>query len=105
VTSYYIREIKNLFVTGQTIPSMQVPGPHARKVSATAKLRTHYIAYKLLQKAKSNRMKLSKLMKFFPDTHELQMRQRLKVRLRSFLLPSSLSLLAAGAVREAYWIS
>lgn len=73
--------MKNLFVVGQTIPSVQVPGPHARKVSATAKDRTHQIAYRLLQKAKGNHMKLSRLMKYFPDCHELQMRQRLKVRL------------------------
>lgn len=77
---YFIREIKNLFVVGQTIPSVQIPGPHARKVSATAKDRTHQIAYRLLQKAKGNHMKLSRLMKYFPDCHELQMRQRLKVR-------------------------
>lgn len=80
---FYIREMKNLFVVGQTIPSVQVPGPHARKVSATAKDRTHQIAYRLLQKAKGNHMKLSRLMKYFPDCHELQMRQRLKVRLAS----------------------
>ncbi|CED83739.1 Transcription initiation factor TFIID, subunit TAF1 [Phaffia rhodozyma] len=75
---YYIREIKNLFVIGQTIPSVQIPGPHARLVSGTAKHRTHQVAFRLLQKAKGNRMKLSRLMKYFPDTHELQMRQRLK---------------------------
>lgn len=77
--SYCIREIKNLFVVGQTFPVEQIPGPHARKISATAKERTKQISFKLLMKAKGNRMKLSKLMRYFPDTHELQMRQRLKV--------------------------
>lgn len=79
MSTYVIREIKHLYVVGQTIPALRVPGPHARQVSRTAKDRTHLVSYKLLQKAKGHRIKLSQLMRYFPDTHELQMRQRLKV--------------------------
>ncbi|KAJ3519520.1 hypothetical protein NM688_g9291 [Phlebia brevispora] len=77
-TRYYIREIKNLFTVGQTYPVTEVPGPHSRKITNTIKHRLQIIAYKLLSKATEERLKISRLMKYFPDQNELQMRQRLK---------------------------
>ena len=76
---YYIREIPNLFVVGQTYPVTEVPGPHSRKITNTIKLRLQIIAFKLLEKSTEKRLKISRLMKYFPDQNELQMRQRLKV--------------------------
>ncbi|THV07607.1 hypothetical protein K435DRAFT_709654 [Dendrothele bispora CBS 962.96] len=75
---YYIREIKNLFVIGQTYPVTEVPGPHSRKITNTIKHRLQIIAFKLLRKSPGERLKISRLMKYFPDQNELQMRQRLK---------------------------
>ncbi|KAL0578462.1 hypothetical protein V5O48_003511 [Marasmius crinis-equi] len=75
---YYLREIKNLFVLGQTYPVTEVPGPHSRKITNTIKHRLQIIAYKLLRKSAGERLKISRLMKYFPDQNELQMRQRLK---------------------------
>ncbi|KAF8516697.1 TAF1 transcription initiation factor TFIID subunit TAF1 [Hysterangium stoloniferum] len=75
---YYIREIKTLFVTGQTYPVHEVPGPHSRKITTTLKHRLQIIAFKLLRKSQGERLKISRLMKYFPDQNELQMRQRLK---------------------------
>ncbi|KAI0937218.1 hypothetical protein AcW1_001258 [Taiwanofungus camphoratus] len=77
-TKYYIRDIKNLFVVGQTYPVTEVPGPHSRKITNTIKHRLQIIAFKLLQKSSEERLKISRLMKYFPDQNELQMRQRLK---------------------------
>ncbi|KZV94138.1 hypothetical protein EXIGLDRAFT_767429 [Exidia glandulosa HHB12029] len=78
-TKYYIREIKNnIFVVGQTYPVTEVPGPHSRKITTTLKNRLQLIAYKLLRKSPGERLKISRLMKYFPDQNELQMRQRLK---------------------------
>ncbi|KAI9454161.1 TAF1 transcription initiation factor TFIID subunit TAF1 [Lactarius psammicola] len=77
-SKYYIREIKNLFVVGQTYPVTEVPGPHSRKITNTIKHRLQIIAYKLLAKSPGERLKISRLMKYFPDQNELQMRQRLK---------------------------
>ncbi|KAJ3895525.1 TAF1 transcription initiation factor TFIID subunit TAF1 [Lentinula edodes] len=77
-TKYFIREIKNLFVIGQTYPVTEVPGPHSRKITNTIKHRLQIIAYKLLRKSTGERLKISRLMKYFPDQNELQMRQRLK---------------------------
>lgn len=76
---YFIRDIKNLFVVGQTYPVTEVPGPHSRKITTTIKHRLQIIAYKLLRKSLEERLKITRLMKYFPDQNELQMRQRLKV--------------------------
>jgi transcription initiation factor TFIID subunit 1, fungi type len=76
---YYLREIKTVFVTGQTYPVHEVPGPHSRKITTTLKHRLQIIAFKLLRKSQGERLKISRLMKYFPDQNELQMRQRLKV--------------------------
>ncbi|KAJ2932284.1 hypothetical protein H1R20_g4833, partial [Candolleomyces eurysporus] len=78
-SKYYIREIKNLFVLGQTYPVTEVPGPHSRKITNTIKHRLQIIAFKLLKKSQGERLKISRLMKYFPDQNELQMRQRLKL--------------------------
>ena len=78
-TKYFIREIKNLFVVGQTYPVTEVPGPHSRKITNTIKHRLQIIAFKLLQKSSEERLKIARLMKYFPDQNELQIRQRLKV--------------------------
>jgi len=78
-TKYYLREMKNLFVVGQTYPVTEVPGPHSRKITNTIKYRLQIIAFKLLRKSQGERLKISRLMKYFPDQNELQMRQRLKV--------------------------
>lgn len=78
-TKYYLREIKHLFVIGQTFPHTEVPGPHSRKITNTIKHRLQIIAVKLLRKSPGERLKISRLMKYFPDQNELQMRQRLKV--------------------------
>ncbi|KAI6047814.1 TAF1 transcription initiation factor TFIID subunit TAF1 [Pisolithus marmoratus] len=77
-SKYYLREIKNLFVIGQTYPVTEVPGPHSRKITSTIKYRLQIIAFKLLKKSREERLKISRLMKYFPDQNELQMRQRLK---------------------------
>lgn len=77
-TKYFLREVKNLFVVGQTYPVTEVPGPHSRKITNTIKYRLQIIAFKLLRKSHEERLKISRLMKYFPDQNELQMRQRLK---------------------------
>ncbi|KAI0034145.1 hypothetical protein K488DRAFT_84237 [Vararia minispora EC-137] len=77
-TRYYIRDIKNVFTVGQTYPVTEVPGPHSRKITNTIKYRLQNIAFKLLQKSAGERLKIGRLLKYFPDQNDLQMRQRLK---------------------------
>ncbi|KAG8928363.1 hypothetical protein FRC03_010912 [Tulasnella sp. 419] len=84
-TKYYIREIKNVFVVGQTYPVTEVPGPHSRKITNTIKSRLQVIAYKMIAKSKGERLKINRLMRYFPDQNELQMRQRLKPFIKEFM--------------------
>lgn len=85
---YYIREIKHNFVIGQTYPLLEVPGPHSRKISNLMKNRLQTIAFKLIHKNPNLRIKVHRLTRYFPDQNDLQMRQRLKVRLASDLYSS-----------------
>ncbi|WVR05721.1 hypothetical protein IAU60_002745 [Kwoniella sp. DSM 27419] len=81
--SYHLRAINNLFTVGQTVPNeSEVHGPHARKNTTTSKMRLMIIAWILINKSKIKKFKIGKLLKYFPDQTELQMRQRLKEFLR-----------------------
>ncbi|WWC58417.1 uncharacterized protein I303_100957 [Kwoniella dejecticola CBS 10117] len=78
-SSFHIRAINNLYTVGQTVPNeSEVHAPHARKNTNTSKMRLMIIAWLLIQKSKQKRFKMAKLLKYFPDQTELQMRQRLK---------------------------
>ena len=77
-TKFFLRDIKYLYVIGQTYPLTDVPGPQSRKLTATAKHRLQSITYKLVSKNTKRRVKIGKLLKYFPDQTEMQMRQRLK---------------------------
>lgn len=81
---YYLRDIPYLFTVGQTYPTTPIPGPHARLVTNNVKHRLRMITYKLLEKSPAHRIKIHRVMKYFPDHNELQMRQRLNVRLLTY---------------------
>ncbi|OLL24059.1 putative transcription initiation factor TFIID subunit [Neolecta irregularis DAH-3] len=76
-SKYYLRTIPNLFVVGQTLPVVDVPGPNARKVTTASKNRLKMIAYRLL-KRENLRILVKHLSPHFPDQNEMQIRQRLK---------------------------
>ncbi len=92
---YYLREVRNLFVVGQTYPVQPIPGPHARLITNNIKYRLQMIAYKLIQKSQRQRIKIHRLMRYFPDQNELQMRQRLK----EFMEYNR----KAGDVNQGFW--
>lgn len=75
---YYLRDIKNLFVVGQNYPLQVTPGPHARLVTNAIRNRLIMVARRLVEQSKGQRIKIHRIMKYFPDQSELQMRQRLK---------------------------
>ena len=73
--------INNIYTVGQTVPNeSEVPGPHARKNTNTAKQRLMIIAWLLMQKTSQNKLDLKELIRYFPDQSELQIRQRLKIK-------------------------
>ncbi|KAL8777193.1 MAG: hypothetical protein Q9213_007965 [Squamulea squamosa] len=76
--AWYIRAIENVRVVGQEFPSVEVPGPHSRKVTTAAKNRLKMISYRLLRKSKTHKIKVSAVTKHFADSTDMQNRQKMK---------------------------
>lgn len=75
---YFIRPVPYLFVTGQTFPVTQIPGPHSRKVTTASKNRLKMIVYRVLNKSPHHRLQVKDISGHFPDQNDMQNRQRLK---------------------------
>jgi transcription initiation factor TFIID subunit 1 len=52
---WYLRNLDNLLLSGQQFPSMEVPGPHARKVTEAAKRRLRMISFRIFRKNRDRR--------------------------------------------------
>lgn len=76
--SWYIRNIEHLRVVGQEFPSVDVPGPHSRKVTTAAKNRLKMISYRLLRRNRNHKIKVSAVTKHFADSTDMQNRQKMK---------------------------
>lgn len=48
--NYYLRNVQNVFVVGQQLPSVDIPGTHSRKVTDAAKRRLKMISWRIHQK-------------------------------------------------------
>ncbi len=77
-TNWYIRNIDNLFVVGQQFPSVEIPGPHSRRVTNAAKARLRMIAYRMLKRDPHHSIKINDITRHIPETTETQNRQKLK---------------------------
>lgn len=75
---WHLRNIDNLFVVGQQYPSVEIPGPHSRKVTNAAKNRMKMIAYRKLKKDNKKQLKISDITAHIPDSTDMQNRQKLK---------------------------
>ncbi|QSL66544.1 hypothetical protein MERGE_000924 [Pneumocystis wakefieldiae] len=75
---YYLRNIKYLYVIGQTFPVVDVPGPHSRKITMVSKNRLKMICLRLLRREESGKILIKQMAHHFPDQNEMQLRQRLK---------------------------
>ncbi|KAL8762393.1 MAG: hypothetical protein Q9184_001607 [Pyrenodesmia sp. 2 TL-2023] len=80
--SWYIRNIEHLRVVGQEFPSVDVPGPHSRKVTTAAKNRLKMISYRLLRKSRTHKIKVAAVTKHFVDSTDMQNRQKMKEFMR-----------------------
>ncbi|PGH04653.1 hypothetical protein AJ80_08487 [Polytolypa hystricis UAMH7299] len=76
--SYYIRPIENLHVVGQEFPSVDVPGPHSRKVTTAAKNRLKMVCYRRLRRNKNHRVSVAEITEHFPESTDMQNRQKMK---------------------------
>lgn len=78
VTKYYLREIPNIYVAGQTYPVQEVPRPQARKITQALKMRLQVAGYRLMRADPYKRLQFEKLAKQFPMFTETQIRSKLK---------------------------
>lgn len=77
-SNYYVRNIENFFVAGQQFPSVDIPGPHSRKVTTVAKNRMKMLVYRLLKKSADERLAISDVTAHIPGTTDMQNRQKVK---------------------------
>jgi transcription initiation factor TFIID subunit 1 len=103
-STWYLRNIDHLFVVGQTLPSMEVPGPHSRRVTNIAKNRLKMVSYRLLRH--SDNVTLTAITRHVADSNESQNRQKLKEFLvfrkeqRNWVLPEGEELMPESEIRS-----
>lgn len=76
--TWYIRVIENLHIAGQEFPSIDVPGPHSRKVTTAAKNRLKMISYRQIRRKSIHRITVGEVTQHFTDTTDMQNRQKMK---------------------------
>ncbi len=102
-SSWYLRNIDHLYVVGQIMPSMEVPGPHSRKVTNIAKNRLKMVSYRLLHR--SDNVTLTDITRHVADSNESQNRQKLKEFLvfrkerKNWVLPEGEELMPESDIR------
>ena len=77
-STWYLRKIENIHVVGQQFPSIDVPGPHSRKVTTASKNRLKMISYRYVRRNKPHRVGVAQITQHFADTTEMQNRQKMK---------------------------
>jgi hypothetical protein len=77
-TSWHIRNIDNLFVVGQQFPSVEIPGPHSRKVTNAAKNRMKMISFRKIRHSPQQVLKIGEITAHIADSSDMQNRQKLK---------------------------
>lgn len=75
---WYVRNIDHIYVVGQTFPSMEVPGPHARKVTNTSKNRLKMVCYRMMRKRDTLDVSIGEVTPHVFDKVDPQNRQKLK---------------------------
>lgn len=75
-SKYYLRKIDHIYVVGQNFPSVEVPGPHSRKVTNTSKNRLKMLSYRLI--TKHGHVSLEEITTHIKDSNAAQNRQKLK---------------------------
>ncbi|WBW72895.1 transcription factor TFIID complex, histone acetyltransferase subunit Taf111 [Schizosaccharomyces osmophilus] len=77
-SKYYLKNINHIFVSGQTFPVTDVPGPHSRKVTTASKNRLKMLVFRLIRRSPTGGLFIRQLSQHFSDQNEMQIRQRLK---------------------------
>jgi transcription initiation factor TFIID subunit 1, fungi type len=77
-TKYFVREIPNIYVAGQTYPVQEVPRPQARKITQALKMRLQVASYRLMRSDLYRRLNYERLTRQFPMFTDAQIRSKLK---------------------------
>lgn len=77
-STWHMRNIENLYTVGQEFPSVDVPGPHSRKVTTASKNRLKMISYRLVRKNRTHRISVGEVTSHFADSSDMQNRQKMK---------------------------
>ncbi|UKZ65513.1 uncharacterized protein TrAtP1_006712 [Trichoderma atroviride] len=75
---WYIHKIDHMHVVGQTFPSVDVPGPHSRRVTNASKSRMKMLAFRMIRHSRSDNCQLSDITKHIAESTDTQNRQKLK---------------------------
>ena len=77
-SKWFLHKIDHLHVVGQTFPSVEVPGPHSRKVTNASKNRMKMLAFRMIRHSGSDNCQLSDITRHIADSTDTQNRQKLK---------------------------
>lgn len=77
-SEYYMRNIEHVFVAGQQFPSLDVPGPHSRKVTTVAKNRLKMLTFRLMKKSPDMQLSIPEITAHLPGSTDMQNRQKMK---------------------------
>jgi transcription initiation factor TFIID subunit 1, fungi type len=75
---FFMRNVDHIYTVGQEFPSVSVPGPHSRVVTTASKNRLKMISYRIARRKKNQRLSVGDVTKHFPDTTDMQNRQKMK---------------------------
>ena len=75
---YYVRNVDHLFTVGQELPSTLIPTVTSRMVTTATKNRLKAISYRIARRKKHNRIRVEDVTKHFPDSNDMQNRQKMK---------------------------
>ncbi|KAH8157639.1 hypothetical protein CIB48_g10606 [Xylaria polymorpha] len=75
---WFLRNIDHVYTVGQAFPSMEIPGPHARKVTNTSKNRLKMIAFRMMKQKESQDVSLKEITPHVFEKEDPQNRQKLK---------------------------
>ncbi|CAM1504628.1 Fc.00g022190.m01.CDS01 [Cosmosporella sp. VM-42] len=75
---WFLHKIDHLHVVGQQFPSVEVPGPHSRKVTNASKNRMKMLAFRMIRHSQTDNCQLSDITKHIAESTDTQNRQKLK---------------------------
>ncbi|KAL6413288.1 transcription initiation factor TFIID, subunit TAF1 [Ilyonectria robusta] len=77
-SKWFLHKIDHMHVVGQQFPSVEVPGPHSRKVTNASKNRMKMLAFRMIRHSATDNCQLSDITKHIAESTDTQNRQKLK---------------------------